>query len=793
MNKRLICLGCWVLVLGLVQTNVVMALDPNCVGWWRFDDGVGTTAVDSSGGGNNGVLLGSAKWVNGMIGGAVSLGGTADYVALPIGRVVDSLTDCTISTWADWTAPDRQRGWQRIFDFGNGSVLNMFLTPSTSGGGPMRFAIRTPAIGAEDQVNASAPMPAGWHHVTVTIDSAHTTITLYLDGEAIASNLGVRNKLSDMGNTNNNWLGRSQYDDPYFQGYLDDFYIFNRLLSPSEIKKLQAGGLELERASRPVPANKGTDVFRDAVLSWTAGTFAEKHNVYLGDSLDAVQSAGAGSPLLVGAGLIAASWDPGRLEFSRTCYWRVDEVNGPPDYTVFKGDVWSFTIEPYAYLIPAASITATASSYAQGRGPETTINGSGLNATDGHSTLLTDMWLTAKGTFLPAWIQYEFSLPQRLNKMQVWNYNGESFLAIQGAKEVAVEYSMDGKAWTQLAGVAEFPMASGAAGYVSDITVDFGYAAAKYVKITIKSNYAGGLYNQCGLSEVRFSAVPVAARNPSPVPDVNNVDPRAVLTWRPGREADHHQVYLGTQAKAVREGTAPVRTTNESQLTGAQLGLRVGQTYYWRVDEVNDAAVPSVWPGDTWAFTTAAYIVVDDFESYRNSSPNRPFETWIDGFGFTQPAPGKAGNNTGALVGHDVWSSSSTHYNGSIMETTLANSGQQSMPLYYNNSGAGGLLKYSQTDRTFAETQDWTQFGVTTLVIYFRGVAGNTGQLYIKINNTKIPYPGSAANIAAEVWTPWEIDLASRAALVRSVSTLSIGIDGTGSSGLLYIDDIRLK
>jgi len=127
------------------------------------------------------------------------------------------------------------------------------------------------------------------------------------------------------------------------------------------------------------------------------------------------------------------------------------------------------------------------------------------------------------------------------------------------------------------------------------------------------------------------------------------------------------------------------------------------------------------------------------------------------------------------------------------METTIVNSGLQSLPLYYDNSGAGGHLNYSQIDRTFAEAQDWTQFGITRLVVHFYGSLANTGQLYVKINNTKIPYSGAAADIATEAWTPWEIDLTSRAALVRSVSTLSIGIDGSGASGLLYVDDIRLK
>jgi hypothetical protein len=354
---------------------------------------------------------------------------------------------------------------------------------------------------------------------------------------------------------------------------------------------------------------------------------------------------------------------------------------------------------------------------------------------------------------------------------------------------------MDGTTWTQLAGVSEFPMASGAANHPADIAVDFGDVAAKYVKITAHSNHSGGLYNQCGLSEVRLMAVPVAARDPSPELDADNVDPSTVLTWCPGREADHHLVYLSNEEDAVRQGTALVHTTDESQLAGSELDLRLGQTYYWRVDEANDATVPSIWPGHTWTFTTAGYIVVDDFESYGNTAPNWPFQTWLDGIGYFADEyfpEDYHGNGTGAAVGHDIWNPGE-HYEGLVMEVNIVNSGQQSLPLYYDNSGTGGLLKYSQIDRIFTEAQDWSRFGIATLVVHFYGFPGNTGQLYVKINKAKIPYPGSPADIATEAWTSWEIDLTSSGTSLGNVSTLSIGVDGSGASGLLYIDDIRLK
>lgn len=793
MCKKLICLACFGLVLGLVQPNVAPALDSSLVGWWKFDESAGTTAADSSVSGNDGTLRGNPRWVNGQIDGALYCDGTGTYVELPIGPLIRSLTNCTIGVWVNWTGSAVDSDWQRIFEFGSSGASYMFLSPSMNSGGPMRFVIRSSLGGDEEVVAATAALARGWHHVAVTIDSDNDTIALYLDGGTVASGAMVKNELSYMGTTFYNWIGRGQHDTPSFKGYLDDFYIFSRVLSQAEINKLQAGGgLRREFASQPVPADTETDVLRDVVLSWTAGISANTHNVYFGDSFDDVYNSDIGSSLLVGPGLSTTTFDLGRLEFRRKCYWRVDEVNALPDKTVFKGDVWSFTVEPYAYAIPTESITATASSYVQGRGPERTIDGSGLTPSDMHSTVLTDMWQTDKGTSLPACIQYEFDKPYRLNKMLVWNYNGASLLAIYGAKEVVVEHSMDGTQWTPVSGVTEFPMASGAVDHTADITVEFGDVAAKYVQITIKSNYSGGLYNQCGLSEVRLMAVPLAARDPSPDSDANNVDPRSTLTWRPGREADYHHVYLDSREDAVREGTAPVHATNESRLPGSELNLQLGQTYYWRVDEVNDAAVPSVWSSDTWVFTTAQYIVVDNFESYGNISPNRPFQTWIDGVGFTEPLPGNPGNKTGAAVGHDIWNPGD-HYEGLIMEIDIVNSGQQSLPLYYDNSGANGHLTYSQTDRTFTPAQDWTRFGIRTLIVHFYGSQGNTGQLYVKINDTKIPYPGSSADIAVEAWTPWEIDLTSRAASVRSVSTLSVGIDGSGAGGLLYINDIRLK
>ena len=74
------------------------------------------------------------------------------------------------------------------------------------------------------------------------------------------------------------------------------------------------------------------------------------------------------------------------------------------------------------------------------------------------------------------------------------------------------------------------------------------------------------------------------------------------LSWRAGREAASHQVYLGTDEQAVQDGTAAVVTVAEPPYDAA---VDLDQTYYWKVVEVNDAMTPAAWEGDVWSFSTA--------------------------------------------------------------------------------------------------------------------------------------------------------------------------------------------
>jgi hypothetical protein len=379
--------------------------------------------------------------------------------------------------------------------------------------------------------------------------------------------------------------------------------------------------------------------------------------------------------VLVSQGQTADQYESGRLEFSQTYYWRVDEVNAPSDSTIYRGPVWSFQVEALASTIE--KITATASVPSEvGMGPENTVNGSGLDANDLHSMDATAMWLSGLGTVPPLWIQYDFDKIHQLHEMWIWNYNGEfEFIIGFGVQDVTVQVSMDGTAWTALSDTKVAPGPE-AEGYAHNTTIPFDSVVAQHVRLMIQSNW--GSLDQFGLSEVRFLQIPTHARVPVPASGQTDVGFDVTLTWCPGREAVQHRVYFGADQKAVAEGTALLDTVNLRRVQPPALDL--GTTYFWRVEEVNEASSPGLWAGDVWSFTTARFMTMDDFEAYDDEC-NKIYYMWkggsANGANAACNVQAYAGNGTGSVVGNA---------NAPYAEKTIVNSGNQSMPLSYTNT-----------------------------------------------------------------------------------------------------------
>jgi alpha-L-arabinofuranosidase len=179
--------------------------------------------------------------VPGKFGSALKLGGGSpvQYVLLPQG-IVGGLTDFTIAAWVN---PSALATWSRVFDFGDGENIYMFMTVAAGGTGNPRFAITVNSNGHEQQLNAPSPLPLNaWSHLAVTLSG--TTATLYVNGAAAATNTSMTLNPTSLGATTQNYIGKSQWPDPYLNGTVDEFQIYSRALSAAEVQSLltSAGG-----------------------------------------------------------------------------------------------------------------------------------------------------------------------------------------------------------------------------------------------------------------------------------------------------------------------------------------------------------------------------------------------------------------------------------------------------------------------------------------------------------------------------------------------------------------------
>ncbi len=779
MSGKLTHLVVVVLAVSVTGTSLQAAVDPNLVGWWKFDEGAGTVAADSSGNGREGTLLLGPVWRDdGARGGCLFFDGYDDYVRIAQQPALNPGTGSfTILFWSNVDPTPGTRGdttWDLVVNKRDTGSVGYYVGAQRTQGGDAshtgyRFMLGNTAAARTDTPFVAVPL-GEWVFMAAVLDRGPNVQKISMNGGVNwATTTPPPGAIAPAQDLAIGWdIGPNNY---WFHGRIDDVALFNRALSAGQIQRIMEKGMTPELANAPQPGAGAVNMPRDVTLSWSPGLYAATHDLYVGTSLADVSAASRTNPLgvLVGQGQTASTYDLSGRAFGQTYYWRVDEVNAPPTNTIFKGEVWRFTTEPVGHALTTGQITATASSSTSvDEGPVNTVNGSGLAAGDLHAVDLAKMWLSGPGIEEPAWVRYEFDKAYSLHQMLVWNHNTVTEPLVGfGIKEATIEYSVDGTAWTRLGTSHTFARATGKADYAANTTIDFGGVAAKVVRITAVSNW-GGLLKQYGLSEVRFLYVPMSVREPSPASDAKGLDPQLVLSWRPGRHAARHEVYLSTDKQAVLNGTAPVVTVTKPSFEPATLTL--AQTYYWKVNEVNEADAVKVWAGDVWSFSTQEYTTVDDFETYTTDEGNRIYNIWIDGWE----------NNTGSQVGS---------IDPPFVERTIVHAGRQAMPLTYSNATAA----ISEAERTFDVPQNWTLHGIVTLTIHFRGTLGNDGKLYAKINGTRVPYNGDPADIARLVWQPWNIDLSAVGGNLTSVKKLTIGIEGANAKGILYIDDIVLS
>jgi hypothetical protein len=281
--------------------------------------------------------------------------------------------------------------------------------------------------------------------------------------------------------------------------------------------------------------------------------------------------------------------------------------------------------------------------------------------------------------------------------------------------------------------------------------------------------------------EVWSFSTPGAVGSLNPANGATDVEQALVLEWIAADSAASHDLYLGTDKDAVRNadsGSSEYKGSMNLDSESYDAGELLWDTiYYWRVDSVK--ADGTAQKGLIWSFTTANFLVVDDFESYNDLNEDEPgsnriYLAWIDGL--EDPS-------NGSVVGYE---------NPPFAEQKIVHGGSQSIPLVYDNS-----VGNSEATLTLTDLRDWTVNNIGILTIWFRGDPTNAAELmYVALNGTAVVTNDNPAAAQVADWTEWNIPLqafADQGVNLVNVNSITLGLSSvTGGTGIMYFDDIRL-
>jgi hypothetical protein len=344
MFKKLMPLVVFALVMGLVNNTTA-----ELVGHWRFDEGTGDTANDSSGNGNHGTLIDSVEWDVGQIGGAVKFDGTPGYVQIPHDENLKLINqgDYTITMWFKQYEVTGIANLLQQTDL-NGTGRTLLLADASSG-------IRA-YLGGTTTLSGVIQEAGVWYHVAMIVTEGGNadTIQFYINGEPSGTPAQVNSEDTDgdyLIGTNKGLDGR------WINGLVDDFRLYNHALSAAEVLAAMQGAEAYPYALGPEPADGTLVEDTWANLSWSPGDLAVSHDVYIGDNFEDVDSGaestfqGNQTDTFIVAGFPGFAYPDGLVP-GTTYYWRIDEVNDTEPNSPWKGDVWSFSIPPKTAYFP---------------------------------------------------------------------------------------------------------------------------------------------------------------------------------------------------------------------------------------------------------------------------------------------------------------------------------------------------------------------------------------------------------------------------------------------------------
>jgi hypothetical protein len=343
-------------MLASVWTSTAQAADTDPVAWWKFDEGTGTVAGDSSGNGMNGTLVSNPVWrQDGMRNGCLFFDGDLAHVRITHhDSLVPRTGSFTILFWAnvDVTPAARDIDWDLVVNKRDTGSIGYYVGALRTQGGPaetgFRFMLGDTSARRKDTPYVLVTM-GEWAYVAAVLDRDQNLQKISIDGgQTWATTTPPIGPIAPTVDLAIGWdIGPNNY---WFRGLIDDVRFFNWALSAKEIVIAMEGGKGFPRAMRPVPQDGALLGAAWADLSWMPGSFAGSHNLYFGASFDDVnngaQAAFVGNVAfasqIVGLPGFPA---PEGLVPGTTYYWRVDEVNNAEPNSPWRGDIWSFTVQ----------------------------------------------------------------------------------------------------------------------------------------------------------------------------------------------------------------------------------------------------------------------------------------------------------------------------------------------------------------------------------------------------------------------------------------------------------------
>lgn len=329
-------------------------------GYWKFDEGSGTTASDASGNSYTGTLQASASWTTGQIGAhAVGLAGTStSYVDIPV-SVVNTAASFTVAAWVQVTAVST--GYQTFVSL-DGSNVSAFYLQLRGDSGLFSFTrLGSDSTSATTTVATAATPPTinTWYHLTGVYDATAGTIALYVNGslqQSIAYTSGWQ------GSAGHTAIGRGKYSGSnvdFTNGRIDDVHIYSSALSAKSIADLAAVGYwTFEEGSGTTAADStgnSNTVTLASTAAWTTGNVGS-----YALSLTGASTSYASTPVSVvntAASFTASAWVKLSSLSGYQTFVSLDGTNVSAFYLQLRGDTGKFAFTRLASDFTAAATT----------------------------------------------------------------------------------------------------------------------------------------------------------------------------------------------------------------------------------------------------------------------------------------------------------------------------------------------------------------------------------------------------------------------------------------------------